>query len=84
MKIPGKNNRYGDVNIYFCAADKRAPHSGEGGWIPMPIKLKPAADKIIPEIPIVVLTIIGPIALGSTYRKMILKFEVPYDFAARI
>lgn len=65
------------IKCTSAAAERSAPHSGEGGWIPMPMKLKPAADRIMSEIAMVVFTMIGPIALGSTYRKMIRALEAP-------
>ena len=50
----------------------------------MPIKLKLAADIIVPATDIVACTIIGPIALGNICLNIILRSPVPQAFAASI
>src|SRR5690625_2165516 len=47
-----------------------APHSGVGGWAPIPRKERPAAERIAPASERVTWTMIGPIELGMMCRNM--------------
>ena len=58
-------------------SDSIFPHSGRGGSMPSPKKLRPAAEIMISPTPRVACTITGPIALGMMCLQMIRKSLVP-------
>ena len=69
--MPGKIHSHGYLVIYSLPADSIAPHSGFGGWMPNPIKLRDAATVIEFAILLATATKIGDSALGRIYLKII-------------
>jgi len=60
----------------------RRPQDVSGDWMPMPMKLRNASEKIAPGIAKVMLTMMTPIVLGIMCRVTMRRPSEPSDCAA--